>query len=300
MDIPEVAFFIFASVWLVLALKYSCVLVMFLRLRSRGQLDAIYDEDFGRIHLPWTNHRLYLPLGCFFRSCLHRLHQEHRRQPASSSSGTAHYMTTEERRRAMELLLWEERQNEKTVHCKECKVAPVAEAALAPESSQDSTADTDTGTAELDSDLEGPMCGICLDEFSTEPDATVLHSPTCPHDFHKDCIMDWLQRHGTRECPCCRVAMITEDEVWEAVKRLRKEPRKQSRRETKCFLLFRRESCTEEDESESEENNSSNSSTHYSETSVDDDVIMVNPTLSSDSASSAEEGDANTLADANV
>jgi hypothetical protein len=188
----------------------------------------------------------------------------------------------------MELLLWEERQNEKTVHCKEYKVAPV------PESSKGSSTDTDTGTAELDSDLEGPMCGICLDEFSTEPDATVLHSPACSHDCHKDCIMDWLQRHGTRECPCCRVAMITEDEVWEAVKRLRKERRKQSRRETKCCFVFRRETCTEE------ENNISNSSTHPSETSNDDDVIMVNPTLSSDSTSPEEEGDAVILADANV
>jgi hypothetical protein len=201
----------------------------------------------------------------------------------------------------MEVLLWEERQNKNTVHSKDCTVAPVAVPAPAPvpESSEGSSTDTDTdaGTAELDSDLEGPMCVICLDEFSTEPDATVLHSPTCSHDYHKDCIMDWLQRNGTRECPCCRVEMITEAEVWEAVKQLRKERRKQSRRETKCCFLFPQESSCTEEEAESAENNNS---THHSATSNDDDVIMVNPTVSSDSASSEETGDADNLADANV
>jgi hypothetical protein len=293
MDVSEVIFFLFASAWLVLALEYSCILVMFLRMRSRGQLDAIYAEDFGRIYLPFTNHRFYLPLGCVFRRCMHRLHQEHRRQNSSSETDTAaRYMTTDERRRAMEVLLCDERPNKKTVHCKDCMVAPV------PKSCEDTSTDTDT--AELDSDLEGPMCVICLDEF-TETDATVLHSPTCSHDYHKDCIMDWLQRHGIRECPCCRVAMITEDEVWEAVKRLRKERRKQSRRETKCCFLFRQESsCTEESESEENNNSNNNSSTHDSETSNDDDVIMVNPTLSFDSASLEAAGFADTLADANV
>jgi hypothetical protein len=283
-------------------MAYSCMIVMFLRMRSRGQLDAIYDEDFGNIHVPCTNRRFYLPLGCIFRRYMHHLQQEQRRQLSSSRTDTAtnSYMTTDERRRAMEVLLWEERPNKKTMHCNDCKVAPVAVAplALVPESSEDASTDieTNTGTAEqLDSDLEGPMCLICLDEFS-ESDDTVLHSPTCSHDYHKDCIMDWLQRNGTRECPCCRVEMITEAEVWEAVKRLRKERRKKERRETKCCFVFRKESCTEE-EAESSENNNS---THHSATSNDDDVIMVNPTVSSDSASSEEEGDADTLADANV
>jgi hypothetical protein len=303
MDILAAVFFVVAGLWLVLAMGYSCMIVTFLRMRSRGQLDAIYDENFGRIHVPCTNHRFYLPVGCFFRRYMHHLQQEQRRTPSSPRTDTAtrtteRYMTTDERRRAMEVLLWEERQNEKTVHCNDCKIAPVAVPASAPvpEASEDTSTDieTGTGTAELDSDLEGPMCLICLDEF-TESDNTVLHSPMCSHDYHKDCIMDWLQRHGTRECPCCRVEMITEDEVWEAVKRLRKEKRKESRRETNCCFLSRQEStCTEEESGEN------NNSTHDSETSNDDDVIMVNPTLSLNSASSEEAGAADTLADANV
>jgi hypothetical protein len=307
MDILAAIFFVVAGTWLVLAMGYSCMIVVFLRMRARGQLDAIYDEDFGRIYLPWTNnsnYRLYIPTGCIFRRYMHHLQEEQRRFPSLSSSSSsrtdaevaaaARYMTTEERRRAMEVLLWEERDTQKAVHS--CG-APVA--LPAPESSQptsaDTDTDTDTGTADqVDSDLEegeGPMCLICLEEF-TEPDATVLHSPTCSHLYHKDCIMDWLQRQGTRECPGCRVAMITEDEVWEAVQRLRKERRTQLRRDTSVWsYLFRRESVSEEI------NNNSNVTRENSENSDDDDddAMMVSPTLTSDTASSEEEE-----ADANV
>jgi hypothetical protein len=324
MDILAAVFFVVAGIWLALAMSYSFMIVLFLRMRARGELDAIYDEEFGRIYLPGSsNHtyRLYLPTGCIFRRYMHHLQQEQRRQPSSSSSSSsraeaaaaadaaARYMTTEERRRAMEVLLWEQRDTQKTVHS---RAAPVAAAAAAPtpvtvtvpapasESSEptsiDTCTDTDTGTADqADSDIEeGPMCIICLDEFTQADDTNncVLHSPKCSHLFHKDCIMDWLQRHGTRECPCCRVPMITEDEVWDAVQRLRKERRMQVRRETVWCYMFRREG-------ELEERNNGISSTEASENTDDDDVLMVSPTLSSETASS-EEGETESPADANV
>jgi hypothetical protein len=295
MDILAAIFFVVAGIWLVLALSYSCMIVVFLRMRARGQLDAIYEEDFGRIYLPCTsnsNYRLYIPTGCVFRRYMHHLQQEQRRHPSSSSSSSrtdaevaaaARYMTTEERRKAMEVLLWEERDTQKVLHS--C-------VALVPESSEPTSTDTDvdTGsTVQADSDLEegeGPMCLICLEEFN-DPDATVLQSPTCSHLYHKDCIMDWLQRQGTRECPGCRVAMITEDEVWEAVQRLRKERRAQLRRDTTVWsYMFRRESESEES------NNNGNVTTENSENSEnsdDDDAMMVSPTLTSDTASSEEE-----------
>jgi hypothetical protein len=288
-DILAAVFFAVAGIWLLIAMAYSGMIILFLRMRARGQLDTIYDEEFGRIYLPWTNERFYVPTGCLFRRYMHHLQEQQRTQSSQPSLSAetdaaavaaARYMTTEERREAMEVLLWEERDTQKTVHS---KAAPVP----APESS------TDTGTA--DNDLEeGPMCLICLDEF-IEKDSTVLHSRTCSHLYHKDCIMDWLQRHGTRKCPCCRVSMITEDEVWETVQRLRKEKRKQVHRETKWWFMFRRESPTKE---ESESGN--NSVTEDSENSSDDDdVMMVSPTLTADTASSEEE-DAESPADANV
>lgn len=314
MDILAAIFFVVAGIWLVLAMGYSCMIVVFLRMRARGQLDAIYDEDFGRIYLPCTNnsnYRLYIPTGCIFRRYMHHLQQEQRRQPSSSSSSSrtdaevvvaARYMTTEERRKAMEVLLWEEPDTQKAVHsCKGPVELPVAvpEAHVAvPESSEPTNTDVDTGNAtdQADSDLEegeGPVCLICLDEF-TAPDATVLQSPTCSHLYHKDCIMDWLQRQGTRECPGCRVAMITEDEVWEMVQKLRKERRTQLRRDTTWSYMFRRES-----EEPEETNNYNNGTADNSEnTDDDDDAMMVSPTLTADTVSSEEEADS--LAAANV
>jgi hypothetical protein len=297
MDILASIFFVVAGIWLVLAMGYSCTIVLFLRMRARGQLDAIYDEDFGRIYLPCTNNsncRLYIPTGCLFRRYLHRLQQEQQRQQPSSSSSSsrtdaevataARYMTTEERRRAMEVLLCEDRDTVKAVHSCAVPVALPASAPVPLPASAPTSTDTDTRTADqADSDLEegeGPMCLICLEEFN-EPDATVLQSPTCSHLYHKDCIMDWLQRQGTRECPGCRVAMITEDEVWEAVQCLRKERRTKLRRDTVWSYMFRRES--------EEMNNSSNATRENSENSDDDDAMMVSPTLTSDTASSEEE-----------
>jgi hypothetical protein len=307
MDILATIFFVVAGIWLVLAMSYSCMIVVFLRMRARGQLDAIYDEDFGRIYLPWSctsNYRLYIPTGCIFRRYMHHLLQEQRRQPSSSSSSrtdaevaaAARYMTTEERRRAMEVLLWQEHDTQKAVHSCVTPVAlpvavPEAHVAVpASESSEPTSTDTDAdaGTADqADSDIEeaeGPVCLICLDELS-EADATVLHSRTCSHLYHKDCIMDWLQRQGTRECPGCRVAMITEDEVWEAVQRLRKERRTQLRRATAWCYMIRRESEVEET------NNYNNGTADNSENTDDDDddAMMVSPTLTSDTASSEEE-----------
>lgn len=319
MDILAAIFFVVAGIWLLLAMSYSLMIVWFLRMRARGQLDTIYDEDFGRIYLPsWTNssnsdYRFYIPAGCIFRRYMHHLQQEQQRQqrqPSSMSLSSrtetpvapltaARYMTTEERRRAMEVLLWEELETLKTVDsCCDC-AAPVAlpVPASSEPTSTDVDVDADAGTADQDSDLEEVrMCTICLDEFTTEADATVLHSPTCSHCFHKDCIMDWLQRHGTSECPCCRTAMITEDEVWEAVQRLRKERRAQLRRETVWSYFL----PNKQEEKSAQRNNNGHQTAENSEnTDNDDDAIMVSPTLSSDSTSSEEE-DADSPADANV
>jgi hypothetical protein len=117
-----------------------------------------------------------------------------------------------------------------------------------------------------------------------------LHSQTCSHDYHKDCIMDWLQRNGTRECPCCRVAMIAEEQVWATVQRLREEQRTKLRREKKWWfqrLATRKQEGSSQGETE-----------HYESGSDDDDAIMVSPTLSLDA--SIEEGQTDSPADANV
>lgn len=51
-------------------------------------------------------------------------------------------------------------------------------------------------------------CAICLDEF--EEGELLNVSNKCPHVFHKECLIMWLDRHDV--CPCCRRLMITNSE----------------------------------------------------------------------------------------
>jgi hypothetical protein len=50
-------------------------------------------------------------------------------------------------------------------------------------------------------DSEATTCSICLVEFSVGLEAIRLPSP-CSHVYHKDCILEWLDRSST--CPLCR------------------------------------------------------------------------------------------------
>lgn len=44
-------------------------------------------------------------------------------------------------------------------------------------------------------------CTICLDEYS--PAVTVTRLP-CSHDFHRGCIVRWLNLNVNKSCPICR------------------------------------------------------------------------------------------------
>jgi len=56
---------------------------------------------------------------------------------------------------------------------------------------------------------EKNVCPICLEPYG-EGDHIVA-SKHCAHVFHKSCIFSWLEQH--QACPCCRVDMITDEEV---------------------------------------------------------------------------------------
>ena len=52
-------------------------------------------------------------------------------------------------------------------------------------------------------------CAICLDDFEA---GDMLNSQTkCPHRFHQDCLIMWLEHHDV--CPICRRLMVT-DSDW--------------------------------------------------------------------------------------
>jgi len=60
-------------------------------------------------------------------------------------------------------------------------------------------------TVELTQELldKNPNCSVCWEEFKLEENVLKLE---CNHCFHKDCLVPWLELHGT--CPVCRKVLI--------------------------------------------------------------------------------------------
>jgi len=54
---------------------------------------------------------------------------------------------------------------------------------------------------------KNPNCSVCWDDFKLEENVKQLE---CQHCFHKDCIVPWLELHGT--CPVCRKVLSSEGE----------------------------------------------------------------------------------------
>jgi len=207
-DVLVAALFLIAAGWLVLAIIYSVLILIVVRMRARGEFD-IYDENFGRLFLLGT--RCYIPLGCILRRHVVAMQSRNRRQ-------SLHIMTREERRRAMELILTQSGDREQDEEKSEesgMSERPVEEVGYRNE------------IAESDDEA---MCSICLMEY--EDGDVIFRSPSCVHRFHQDCLMDWLERRNHTECPCCRESMVSDEDVWETVQQLRREQRKLRRQET--------------------------------------------------------------------
>ncbi|GKY93260.1 hypothetical protein MPSEU_000293600 [Mayamaea pseudoterrestris] len=222
MDVLAAVFFAVAATWLLFALMYALLVILFLRLRNRGELDRVYEADFGRIHL-CGNSRCYISFGWILRRYIRHIHP-HPHYPAGNPP---HLMTRKERRDAMEVLLTEAA----TATASKAK----ANVSVSPDHDDNATANSLVNFAisatdeemqcDGDGSMEGPVCSICLGEYEEEADS--LEATTCSHRFHKCCILDWLQRQNNAECPCCRVAMVDEEEVWKVVQSRRDEGRKQ-------------------------------------------------------------------------
>lgn len=240
MDMLAIVFFAVAGVWLLAALFYSIMVLLFLRMRSRNELGSIYDEDFGRVYLCNNRNGFYIPLGWLFRRYARHLQLE-----TSSSEGPGrdtHYMTPVERRTAMErLLLQQQVTNSKKKQQPNPMMTTSPAAKVAESVPPAAVVDKETGSAAIvadgddDASTEGPICSICLGPYNdTTNNITtnaVLAPKTCSHIFHEECILDWLQRPGKTECPCCREHMVEEGQVWKMVKKQRTEKKQQLRRE---------------------------------------------------------------------
>ncbi|KAK9152905.1 hypothetical protein Sjap_000385 [Stephania japonica] len=58
---------------------------------------------------------------------------------------------------------------------------------------------TRTNDASLGKNQKNTICTICQDEYEVEDKIGILN---CGHEFHRDCIKDWLLRNSI--CPICR------------------------------------------------------------------------------------------------
>lgn len=54
-----------------------------------------------------------------------------------------------------------------------------------------------------------PSCAICLENFDLSSD--VKQIPTCHHIFHRNCLTEWLLRHGN--CPMCRTIISSNQQA---------------------------------------------------------------------------------------
>ena len=46
---------------------------------------------------------------------------------------------------------------------------------------------------------------ICLEVYKVGDDVCFSRNAECPHEFHLDCMLDWLMRKCHDGCPLCRV-----------------------------------------------------------------------------------------------
>jgi hypothetical protein len=261
LDILAATFFVVAGAWLIIALVYSYFVIIFLRLRARGELNSIYEEDFGRVYLCGST-RFYISFGGIFRRYIRHIQPEP--SPGEQVIQSVKFMTRAERREAMEILL----------HDSVDKGPSLVDNRLEKALSIDDDLETGHANSASDDHVESNpdticsqelVCSICLGEY--EPDDYILRSKTCPHEFHKECVMDWLQRQINTECPCCRSPMVDEEDVWATVKKQRKFKKKVSRHEVISKVLRKKERS---DLSETVRNNTSdgNDSNSSSESTV--------------------------------
>lgn len=129
MDFMSLLFFAVAAVWLLIAFLYTCLILVFIKVRSSGGTFLGYqhhDQHFGRIYI---TSRFYIPLGCLLRTYIQFFEEnddvdnesdnDNNNNNNNSNTSSSNYslsrqirenrrrrrMTRKERREAMEILL---------------------------------------------------------------------------------------------------------------------------------------------------------------------------------------------------
>lgn len=263
-DILVACFFFIAAVWLLLATIYSVILLILLRMQARGELD-VYDEDLGRV----TFGHFTFNFGCILRRYAIQLEEDYNQQmqrrfrnPTSSEENQVdeerppiRFMHREERRNAMKELLG----FENITLNKQNGVNITEKVGGCTKSPMNSSLDLS-----LSSSDEGPICSICLTEYKSTD--LIFQSNICPHKFHQECLLSWLERRNNTECPCCRKIIVSDEDVWDVVQKLRKERRKKESGLFNCLMKSMKSKKAAEDKSTSNSGGRSSSALNMIQT----------------------------------
>lgn len=95
------------------------------------------------------------------------------------------------------------------IHCEKSASDEENPVPLSDELSSNSTVDTSICDRNIDTSIN---CIICLEDYAHGEN--LIKSIHCPHIFHEDCIMEWLEKHDV--CPVCRIPMVTPEEFKKA------------------------------------------------------------------------------------
>lgn len=60
------------------------------------------------------------------------------------------------------------------------------------------------------SEIEKSCCDICMMDYEVGDVVSQSRNVNCDHIFHKDCILDWMQKKHS--CPCCRRNYLGEED----------------------------------------------------------------------------------------
>jgi hypothetical protein len=200
MELLTLAFFVVAGIWLV-ASYFDCIVkFIFSRLQASGHLNNPDDEDFGRFFL--FHSTVYIPFGWMFCDLAQRDQQN------NDAQANEQCMTVVERRAAMERLLLQ-MLNKRQLEQEHTTVVIISTEDVCDENSSDMV----------------PCCCICFGEY--QENDRIFHGVKCSHEFHANCILDWLQQLGKVHCPCCRIPIINEKDVEKTVRCMRDERQNQ-------------------------------------------------------------------------
>lgn len=56
---------------------------------------------------------------------------------------------------------------------------------------------------------DNDVCQICLSSFKVGEEIASSRNPKCLHEFHSQCIIEWLSRPNQTSCPVCRAEYVT-------------------------------------------------------------------------------------------